>query len=340
MRPTFELTLDVPGASSALRVARRFGVPADVVDRATEILPEQSRTFDTLVRELESQKARARDELAAAAEERARARALLAEVEAKAAKLRERDRAKLGQEAERLVHDVRQARGELKSARRKLRETPEAPDLEAARKALEAAAEAAARAQREAEVPPDAPIERVDEESLGIGQRVYVAHLRAEAEVIEGPSRGKVRVAAGPMKLWVDVADLRKGPRGAERGAGATRPTQAEAARSGAQPVSGASPRPSPPPAAPGGRPATPSSDNTLDVRGLRVDEALAMAEQFLDRAYGASQETVYILHGVGSGALRDALREHLAQDARYVRRLRPATHEEGGPRLTVVELR
>jgi DNA mismatch repair protein MutS2 len=98
-----------------------------------------------------------------------------------------------------------------------------------------------------------------------------------------------------------------------------------------------AAPRPSPPPQA---RVAPPTSENTLDVRGLRVDEALAMTEQFLDRAYGASQDTVYILHGVGSGALRDALREHLAHDARYVRRMRPATDEEGGARLTVVELR
>src|SRR5690606_20354882 len=97
-----------------------------------------------------------------------------------------------------LVQDVRQARSELKSARRKLRETPEAPDLEEARKALEAAAEAAARAQREAEAPVEVPAEPVEEAGVATGQRVYVTHLRAEAEVIEGPSRGKVRVAAGP----------------------------------------------------------------------------------------------------------------------------------------------
>ncbi len=321
MRPTFALTLDVPGASSALRVARRFGIPQRVVDRANEVLPEHSRTFDSLVRELEGLKQRAAAELEAAVRERAEADATLEQAKETLARLEERDRARLGREAERVLADLRHARDELKAARRKIREASDEAALEEARKGVEAAAALAAKAERETpRAPSAAPAgEAIDEAGVRVGDKVYVERLRKEAEVVEGPARGRVRVAVGAMKLWVELSELRK-----------SAPREAPARAS--VPASAAPVSVRPPP--------MPTADNTLDVRGMRVDDALAMAEQFLDRAYGASQHTVYILHGVGSGALRDAIREHLGRDSRYVRSLRPATSEEGGPRLTVVELR
>ena len=80
--------------------------------------------------------------------------------------------------------------------------------------------------------------------------------------------------------------------------------------------------------------------DNTLDVRGMRVDDALSLAESFLDRMYGASEPVAFILHGAGTGALRDAIRKHLEVVGHYVRLARPGTIEEGGDRVTVVHLR
>jgi DNA mismatch repair protein MutS2 len=80
--------------------------------------------------------------------------------------------------------------------------------------------------------------------------------------------------------------------------------------------------------------------DNTLDVRGLRVDEALSMAESFLDRLYGAAEPAAFIVHGIGSGALRDAIRTELVKDARYVTSVRSGTRDEGGDGVTVVALR
>jgi len=80
--------------------------------------------------------------------------------------------------------------------------------------------------------------------------------------------------------------------------------------------------------------------DNPVGVRGLRVDEAVAMAETFLDRLYGEAQPAVYVVHGMGSGALRAAVREVLGRDRRYVSAFRSGTPEEGGEAVTVVELR
>ena len=139
----------------------------------------------------------------------------------------------------------------------------------------------------------------LDADAVRVGDRVWVERLRSIADVIEGPARGKVRVSAGMMKLWVDVSDLR-----ALKQVSAPPATEPTAA-------SGAHPKP---------QRHLRTSDNTLDVRGLRADDAVALAEAFLDRMYGAAESSAFIVHGVGSGALRVAIHEHLVA-RRHLRR-------------------
>ncbi|HEX6243331.1 MAG TPA: Smr/MutS family protein, partial [Polyangiales bacterium] len=127
----------------------------------------------------------------------------------------------------------------------------------------------------------------------------------------------RVRVAAGAMRLLVDVAELR------EPGAAREPERTAKPAR-----------EPLPP------RVALKSSDNTLDLRGMRVDDALSLLDAFLDRLYGAGESVGYVEHGLGTGALRDAVRAHLARPSPYVQSVRAGAHDEGGERLTVVTLR
>lgn len=317
MEPTFTLALDAPGASSALMVAQRFGIPASIVEFARKVLPEQSRTFDELVRRLEEQRKALAFETATAEEERRKAEALRRESEERLASVAERERGKLSRENEKLLEQIRRSRDELKVVRRNLRDAKSEADLEAARKSVEAivrtaqeAREATAAKAAQAVEPGAGPTE------LAVGDRVYVTRLRTEADILEGPSRGKVRVAAGPLKLWVELSDV----------------------RAVGKPGSEAAPERLPPE----GPRAAPiqTADNTCDVRGMRVDDAVAMVEAFLDRMFGSSQSHAYVVHGVGSGALRDAVRELLARSGSYVKSHRPGTPEEGGPRLTVVEMR
>jgi DNA mismatch repair protein MutS2 len=75
-----------------------------------------------------------------------------------------------------------------------------------------------------------------------------------------------------------------------------------------------------------------------VDVRGMRVDEALRAVELELDRATRAGEDRVQVLHGHGSGALKAAVREHL-QRSPYAARARPGEQHEGGDGVTVVEL-
>ncbi|MSP17181.1 MAG: endonuclease MutS2, partial [Myxococcales bacterium] len=82
----------------------------------------------------------------------------------------------------------------------------------------------------------------------------------------------------------------------------------------------------------------TRTPDLTLDVRGERVDDALARLDRFLDDALLGSREAVFVIHGHGTGALRDAVRRH-ADGHMGVSRLRPGAPRDGGDGVTVIWL-
>lgn len=309
MLPTFELIHGVPGASSALAVALRFGIPENVVSYARRVLPEQSRAFDEVVRELDSQRqelARAQADVEA---ERRRVAEERADVKRQLEKIAERGQKAVDEESRKLREILRTANQEIKESRRALRKKSDAEAIETQRRLVRAA---------EAVLPePGVSREGAPVKNVTPGQRVYVPRLRTHADVLEGPTRNKVRVAAGPLKLWVKTSELRA---------------------STEQTKSGSAPRPK---AEPEERRTDPqTSDNTLNLRGLRVDDALTLVETFLDRVYGSGGSTAYLAHGIGTGALRDAIREQLSRDTVYAASFRGGDMEEGGERMTVVTLR
>lgn len=315
IEPTFALTLDLPGASSALAVARRFGMPERIVAHAREVLPEQSRSFDDLVRKLDGRMQEVASLRAAAEDELRAARKLEKQAEEKLEAIERGERAKLGRETTKLLEQVRRVRDELRDTRKALRAAKNEADLDEVRRSVDSTAAVAQRAASSIDARPidasgAAPLE------VSVGERYFVPRLGREVEVLEAPAKGRVRVAAGPIKLTVDVGDLRPKAEAARA---------QEPARAAAEEIRKA---------------AVPTSDNTLDIRGLRVDDAASLVETFLDRLYGASEHHGFILHGVGSGALRDSVRDVLGRLSKYVKSHRPGTSEEGGPRLTVVELR
>lgn len=321
MSPTFKLTLGVPGSSNALEIARRYGIPADVIDQARAMLPEHSRSFERLAATMDAAVKASERERLLLTEERARVAEQRAHLDARRKALEAREAKGLGAEAQRLVDRVRKLQAELERAKAQLRAQPQREAVTAADEVLREGGallgDIDARVRELEPKPVETTALRPDE--ISVGDRVWVDRLRSVADVVEGPARGKVRVSAGMMKLWVDVGDLR-----APKHAGRDEPRRQPKA-SGPQPKVARTIR---------------TADNTLDVRGLRADEAVALAESFLDRMYGAAEPAAYIVHGVGSGALREALHAHLSRDEAYVAGFRAADQEEGGASVTVVSLK
>lgn len=328
LAPTFHLMLGVPGASSALAVASRYGIPDAVTVRATALLPERSRGMDDLARRLESEWRALEAARVAADDDRAKAAEARAAAEAELARARSREAAELERDAASLREAVRRARDEVRDARAKIRERADDARVvdDAARAVEEAAAtiaigsdvSAAIGAPSEPSGPAPAP------GTLRAGMRVWVTRLRTEADVVEAPARGRVRVAAGAMKLWVGEDEVRLlAPASVPRAGKSASAGRASGPSPGADEV--VYPR---------------SEENTLDVRGMRVDDAVGMLETFVDRLFGASVPLGFVLHGVGTGALREAVRGRLTELATYVVRHRSGTSDEGGDRFTVFYLR
>jgi DNA mismatch repair protein MutS2 len=132
---------------------------------------------------------------------------------------------------------------------------------------------------------------------------------------------GNALVRAGPLKVRRPVADLLP-LRGKAREAGLGR-SRADlmAAAEGARPDAPRSP------------------ERRLDVRGLRVEELLREVERYLDSRYAEGEAECLILHGHGTGALKQALRDHLSGSP-YVSAFRPGDRHEGGDAVTVVTFR
>lgn len=337
--PTFRLALGVPGASSALSVARRFGIPSLVVERAEAYLSGEQRSFEETVKALNDERRALELARSAAEEERSKARTAKVQLDAELEAIRARDRRVLEKEAEALFQSVRRAREDLRAAHARLR--AKKLDADAVREAerlvdgvarklaiggeLEELRAKPTEQGRGERVEADTPIEK--------GTKVWVPRLRAEAEVVAIQGDGQLRVAAGALKLTVSRADVRvvTADRSARDRAPKLKSSHGSAVR---RPMNEALP------AFEGADslPALQTSDNTCDLRGLRVDDAWPMLETFLDRALHEGQRVAFVVHGHGTGALRDRVRDELKK-SRYVTRFRPGGPNEGGEGVTIVWL-
>ncbi len=347
MAPTFSLALDLPGPSSALFMAQRFGIPGAIVENASRLLPEQTRRLERLAAELGDRMETVRKQSVELEEERSRLVAARGEAERLLLEQRERDRRALSSETSRLVGEVRQAREELERVRASLkkRRLVKPEQLAAAAEQIGRAAELAApggELGREMRGGGEQPaLEPIDEKELRPGTSVYIPYLNSEGVVMQGPRKGRVRVAVGSVKLWAETESLRRGKRSARKGRGG--PSNASSAGR-----KGTARKPAPAAAlddlsAAGPAPADEllmrTVDNTVDVRGLRVDEALAEIERFIDRLYRQSVSVGFVVHGHGTGALREAVRAHLRGELSYVLSARAADFEQGGEAVTVFRL-
>jgi DNA mismatch repair protein MutS2 len=316
LTPTFVLLLDVPGASSALHVARRFGLPASVIEHAERLLPEQARTFEQLARSLSEAVSQARSQRDALGAELRTAESKRKQYESLLEQAREQGKRRLARESDQLLAELRQARTELDQARAELRRKDRSSEQLANVKTR--LNETAAKLAPGSEVANALQTQEPEEAAalalalkLEVGAKVYVPRLRAEGVVVDAAQKAKLLVAVGAMKLWIERKDLRAPVLGASE-----TPQVSRVHASADEPI-------------------VRSSENTVDLRGLRADDALAMLDSFIDRLYGGSHRVGFVLHGHGTGALRNAVREHL-REIPYVRDSRAADEADGGDALTL----
>jgi DNA mismatch repair protein MutS2 len=299
LRPTFELAVGQPGRSYALAIAERVGLHAALLERAAAVLGPEGARLERLLETLERQREALQTQLD---QTRSARDAAVGEAEVLRAQI-EKLRA---QEATLLEHAAAKADALLQDTMERARSARAAAKADPAQRGK--AVEAIAQLRRETKAKaPKAPKAATAGPTVAVGAVVRVEAYGAEGTVVE--ERGDaLLVQLGLLKV--------------------------EVPRREAVLVRGAEPPKPVAPVAPGA-----GFERELNVRGERVEDALEKVRTFVEEAQALKVASVRILHGKGTGALRDAVRRYL-RDERRVERFEDAVPYEGGHGVTVAYLR
>ena len=313
LAPTYRLIKGIPGRSYGLGIARRLRLPEHVLARAEERVPKQERDLAVLLAEIERREAELSQREGQATLDRENLDARRESIEARERTMREAERTqekRARQEARRFLLD---ARSEIEETIKALRQDVADPGDAAreARRRVEALAQEQAEALSVIEVEesrenggmPPAPLAQgdvVEVDTLG-GRLGRLLDVRGDEGV----------VTVGAMKLTVKLAALRRSSRRDPT------PDVVVPLRGDMPDVEAAS---------------------EVDLRGMRVDEIDAVLLPALDGAVRAELKQLRIIHGKGTGALRQRVAEMLKSDGR-VREFRLGAWNEGGNGVTVAVL-
>ena len=332
LRPTYRLSIGLPGRSQAFAIAERLGLPAEIVADARSHLTEEQETFEQTLASIKAAETESTEALAQArlAEQKATAALAAAEEERRRSRRERSESLQVARdEAERLLDEVR---AEVRQLRKKLeRETVTQRGLDEGLERVQAALQRLPGPEEAREPRPEgaAPVEW----RAGMRARSVTGSWEGRVAAIDKDGR-RATLEAGGVRVTVPLEDLEPavgGEEGRDEGPG------------------GGGPRPGPRRGQKGGNEVSASASklqlerartvaSSLDLRGARVDEALGVLDRYLDDASLASLDQATVIHGLGTGALRDAVREHLASHP-LVRSWRPGERGEGGDGATIVTL-
>ena len=317
LRPLYRLRPGVPGSSNAIAISRRLGLSEEILQDALANLSEGGRKFENILRAAEVSRVEAEEAKKRAASLEREWSEKLAEVNAEREKLR-KEREKLFAaakvESRRIVGERTAQAEELLAEIEKIasqKELTEA-DLIRARTLKNRLADKAYDSAREEEAKPvSAP---VDVAKLRAGDRLFVPAMQAEGEVLSvNAKKGEAEVRVGGMHLNVKAKTLFTAPSRREKNAEKVRVVRKIAPVLAVQ--------------------------TEINLLGMTVSEAVQEVDAFIDRAVLAGLEEVKIIHGIGTGKLREGIRNHL-RGMRNVAEFREGAYGEGGAGVTVVKLK
>ena len=306
LAPTYRLTVGQPGRSYALSIAERIGLDAPLLARASDILGPEGERLEKLLETLEDNKLRLERNLSEAESARDQALNEAETLRQQIKTLREKEGeviAAAAERAEEMLQDTLQQATKLKKAATKQPEqrSQALEDLQKLRRDAKQRAERAPR-QRAQTTPP--------KETFRQGVQVFVKDYGAEGPILEVRGDDLV-VQLGLLKVEVP----RRGVRLVKTD---DKPKVKTQTGSFAAPA---------------------KFGNELNIRGERVEAGLEKVRDFILEAAAMKVDSVRILHGKGTGALRDAVRNYLKDD-RKVQRFEDAVPYEGGHGVTVAYLR
>ncbi len=323
MQPTYRLIIGTPGKSNAFSISQRLGIPADVISHAKELVSDDNRRFERIIDSLEKMRTELEAQRSAAETDRRAAAELREQLEAEKERFYDKKEEELEAARRRagdIVNSVQRESQALIDELEKLRKEKDAADF--SDRALQARRDQRSVMNKlylEANPVSDSRNEDyVLPRPLKKGDSVIVADTKRKAVVLTPPdSKGICFIQSGMMKVKIDVSKLRlaepEKPRKQKKGSGvSTKGVESRMTR---------------------------KIQSELDIRGYTADEGVYEVDNFLDAAVLSGIGIVTIIHGKGTGVLKNAVRAHLKRHP-HVKSSRRGLYGEGEDGVTVVELK
>lgn len=315
LRPTFRLIIGAPGKSNAFEISRRLGLDDDVLNHASTYISKENRDFEGLISDIESDRIKLEKELVELGQLKSRYKQLNENLESKiddkllVAQKKVED---AKNEARQILDEAKkEAKDLIKLAKKSQKNTSELD------RTYTQITDKYNKLQDKYEKTNKDDKKRTNKDiKLKLGQTVRILSMDDVGIVQTLPdNKGDLSVQVGILKFNINISDLglAKEEKKEKKGASAYRKVLQDKAESG--------------------------YSQSIDLRGKNIDEAISEIEKFFDNSIILGLKEVQIIHGKGTGALREGISQYLKK-SRYVDKFRLGTLKEGGAGVTVVSLK
>ena len=318
LQPTYKLLIGIPGKSNAFAISRRLGLSEDILKEASDLVGKNDKDFEDILSQLEQQRQRMESARAEAEHLRLETEKIKKQGEEYTAQLqKEKDKAleAARREAQMIIEDARRtanaAADELKALRKQLQDSADASGINQRQAEIRRSlneAESKLRAAKAEEKRPE------PKRAVLVGDQVELLKLGTKASVIAINKDGTYQLQAGILKMTVkpDEVYLLENENPYK--------TKGRPAHSGRQMK-------------------TEAMSSEVDLRGMDSVEAICALSLYLDSAMRSNLQSVRIIHGKGTGALRAAVQQELKKN-KYVKSYRLGVYGEGEDGVTIAEFR
>ncbi len=328
LRPTYRLITGLPGVSYAIEIARNYGFPDRIIDRSRSLLDSRELSVEALIenmqkheRELTDKKAQLEEMAAGLEKEKLEYDGLMKLLEKRSQEIKQKEGIEFLRElkeyrnlvAHRITDLQKMNMKEAGRVQEKIRDIAESIRTDLGRDK--------AKLFRDRYIP-------LDPDAVRPGDRVFIVSLEKEGtlESIDSSRRTAALLLGSSIRSTFGLDDLYQPRTGQTRTAAERKQVKKKRVE----------PQGEQDGAIPG---VVQTSYNTVDLRGKRVEEGLRVMEQDFDRMVRNGIDTAVVIHGHGTGAMKEAVRENLRRNL-YASGFRPGDTGEGGDGVTIVRLR
>ena len=323
LRPTYRLLIGIPGKSNAFAISRRLGLPEHIIDAARSQISEEKESFEDLIADLETSKVTIEKEEAEIRSYKQEIETLKKQLETKREKL-DASRDKILQEAHAQARDILQeakdTADETIRAFQKAGPGASMKDLEASRQKLRKQIDEKNSKLSIKHTPKPENAKPLKASDVKPGDAVKILSMGLKGTVSSRPDhKGNLFVQCGIIRTQANIKDIIPIQENDVTG-----PSNLRMSKTGTGSMKMSK---------------SLSVSTEINLLGMTTDEALSQLDKYLDDAYLAHLPSVRIVHGKGTGALRNAVQRHL-RGVRYVESFRLGEHGEGDAGVTIAVFR